>query len=83
MSVGPHSFNQGAWHNCMRCERKTKLSALTWQRGVLLCRTCLDPWPLTGQREVAIAQVLMDGKQEFQVDPKLAEPVIEDDILYL
>lgn len=82
MPYGPVTFNQGAWHFCMRCERKTKLSNMRWQLGLLLCPICVDPWPLLGQREIAIAQKLQDGKVDFQIDPKLSDPVIEDDILF-
>lgn len=77
--IGPHTFNQGAWHNCSRCDIKCKLSNMQWQRGLILCPECYDPWPLEGQREQAIAQTLMDGKVDFEIDPKLRDPVIETD----
>jgi hypothetical protein len=80
---GPHTFNRGAWHFCMRCDIKSKLNAMTWQRGLLLCRECLDPWPLEGQREQAISQVLTDGKVDFQIDPKLTYPIMDSDDLLM
>ena len=82
-TIGPHTFNKGPWHFCMRCDKKTKLSAMTWQRGLLLCRICVDPYPLLGQREQAIMQTLTDGKSDFQVSPKLTEPVVDSDDLML
>jgi hypothetical protein len=81
--VGPHTFNQGAWHNCMRCDIKTKIAAMQWQRGLLLCSTCWDPWPLEGQREQGIAQVLMDGKVDFDIAEKLKDPVVDTDDMLL
>lgn len=82
--VGPHTFNRGPWHNCSRCDIKTKLSELEWQRGLLLCKMCYDPYPLEGQREQAIAQVLMDGKVDFEIDEKLRDPVVDadDDLMF-
>lgn len=80
---GPHTFNQGPWHFCMRCERKWKISGETWQRGLLLCPFCVDPWPLEGQREQAIAQVLMDGKVDFQIAEKLRDPFVDTDDMLL
>jgi len=77
--IGPHTFNQGPWHNCNRCDVKTKLSILQWQRGLLLCPDCYDPYPLEGQREQAIAQVLMDGKVDFEISEKLRDPVVDTD----
>lgn len=77
--VGPHTFNQGPWHNCDRCSEKWKLSILEWQRGLLLCPNCWDPYPLEGQREQAIAQVLMDGKVDFEISPKLVFPDVDTD----
>lgn len=77
--VGPHTFNKGPWGTCYRCAEKTKLDVLQWQRGLLLCPTCYDPYPLEGQREQAIAQVLMDGKYDFEISPKLVDPVVDTD----
>ncbi|HEY1646275.1 MAG TPA: hypothetical protein VGF75_08030 [Candidatus Saccharimonadales bacterium] len=56
---------------------------MTWQRGLLLCSICLDPYPLEGQREQAIMLVLTDGKVDFQVSPKLTEPVVDSDDLMI
>lgn len=81
--VGPHTFNKGPWHNCSRCDKKCKLNAMTWQRGLILCRECLDPYPLLGQREEAIAQVLEDGKHDFQISPKLEFPEPDSDDLMM
>jgi hypothetical protein len=83
--IGPHTFNQGAWHNCMRCDEKTKLHILQWQRGLLLCPRCYDTgtFPLEGQREIAIDEVLTDGKYDFQIDPKLQDPIVDTDDMIL
>jgi hypothetical protein len=67
----------------MRCERKWKVAGETWQRGLLLCPSCLDPYPLEGQREQAIAQVLMDGKVDFDIAEKLKDPFVDTDDMLL
>lgn len=77
--IGSHTFNQGAWHNCMRCDRKWKVAGEQWQRGLLLCPTCYDSGFLLGQREQAINLILTDGKVEFKVAEKLREPVLDPD----
>jgi hypothetical protein len=77
--TGPHTFNQGPWRQCMRCEVKTKIAAMEWQRGLLLCPQCYDPYPLEGQREQAIYQVLTDGKVDFDIAEKLKNPVTDTD----
>lgn len=67
----------------MRCDRKEHLAALKWQRGLLLCRHCFDV-KLLGDREIKIAQVLTDGKEEYTPAPKLRNPdhfVEEEDFL--
>jgi len=72
---GPRSFNEGAWHYCARCDCKTHIFDMDWQRGKLLCtiRNCWDDM-LEGQREQVIAQVLGDGQMEYAPVPKLREP---------
>ena len=68
------SFLIGPWHYCARCDRKTHIDEMTWQRGLLLCNAyCVDK-ELLGQREVRIARVLDDGKQEFAPVEKLQNP---------
>jgi hypothetical protein len=52
---------------------------MEWQRGLLLCMRCYDPYPLEGQRAQAIAQILMDGKTDFQIAPKLIDPIVDAD----
>jgi len=39
-----------------------------------LCRFCFDAWPLLGQREIGIDEVLTDGKQELVPVEKLRNP---------
>ena len=77
--IGPHTFNKGAWHFCDRCAVKSKLSSMQWQRGLLLCQQCYDPFPLEGQREQQIMEVLQDGKVDFEIDEKLKDPVVDTD----
>lgn len=72
---GPkHTFWAGPWRYCVRCDRKTKIAAMQWQRGKLLCEHCYDSWPLLGQREAAIERVLADGKEELAPVEKLRNP---------
>lgn len=79
-----HTLLQGPWRYCARCDRKTKIAKMTWQRGLLLCnRYCIDE-ELLGEREVRIANVLGDGKEEYSPDPKLRNPdtfVAEEDFI--
>lgn len=68
-----HSSEALAWHYCGRCDEKTKLNDCQWQRGILLCPTCVDKM-LLGDRELAIANVLNDGKEELAPPEKLRRP---------
>lgn len=76
-----HSFWTGPWHYCDRCDRKTKIARMNWERGLLLCHRCQDSNSvngpgLLGERDVKIAQVLTDGKSENEFAPveKLRTP---------
>jgi hypothetical protein len=71
-----HTYLTGPWHYCSRCDTRQKVSEMSWQRGLLLCDECLDTgiFPLVGQREPAIATVLMDGKEELAPVDKLRNP---------
>ena len=79
-----HTYLTGPWHYCARCDEKTKIADMTWQRGKLLCNAhCLDK-KLLGDREIAIATVLEDGKEELAPVEKIRNPddVEEMDELY-
>jgi hypothetical protein len=83
MAYGKRSFWVDPWHYCSRCDIKTHINQLSWQRGALLCKTCTDKM-LLGQREIEISDVLGDGQQEFAPVAKLREPTVtetSDDIL--
>lgn len=71
-----HTYLTGAWKLCSRCDTRQKVNEMQWQRGLLLCSDCLDTgvFPLTGQRDIAIAEVLGDGKEELAPVEKLREP---------
>jgi len=69
-----HTFWTGPWHNCAICDRKTKIAVMRWQRGLLKCTRCYEDWPLLGQREIGIAEVLGDGKEELAPVEKLRNP---------
>ena len=68
-----HTNLTGPWHYCSRCDKKTKISDMEWQRGLLLCPSCVDK-KLLGDREVAIAYVLEDGAEELAPVEKLQLP---------
>lgn len=75
---GVHTYDQGAWHYCGRCDEKEKLKRMKWQNGVLLCPTCVDNFPNHfGQIERMQVEVLSDGKVEFDLDPKLKDPQLD------
>lgn len=69
-----HTFWIGPWRYCGICDTKTHIKDMQWQRGVLRCQECFDAWPLLGQREVAIEQVLTDGAEEFAPVEKVRNP---------
>ena len=77
MHTRPHTYLTGPWHYCGICDDPEKIHNMTWQRGVLRCPNCVDKM-LLGQREVAIALVLDDGKEELAPVEKLRNP---DDIV--
>lgn len=84
---GVHTLNQGAWHYCGRCERKTKLDTeLQWQYGILLCFDCIDMYPvLIGAIEQQQNKVLEQIVQAPDLRPneKLTHPTVQvesDDI---
>lgn len=81
---GRRDINNGPWAYCARCDKKKLIDIeLEWQRGLLLCAECRDK-RLIGDREVEIAQVLSDGKEELSPDPKLRDPdatTEEDDLI--
>ena len=68
-----HTYLTGPWHYCFRCDHKTKIADMQWQRGLLLCPTCVDQ-KLLGDREIAISSVLEDGKEELAPVEKLRYP---------
>ena len=85
MAYGRRDASDGPWAYCARCDRKMLIDVeLGWQRGKLICfQFCWDNM-LIGDREVIIAQVLSDGKEELAPDPKLREPELQqaaEDIL--
>jgi hypothetical protein len=78
MFKGKRSYRFGPWHYCARCEDKTHISEMEWQRGLLLCLAkCFDRgndgFPLTGQREAAISSYLSRQENELMPDPKLTD----------
>jgi ribulose bisphosphate carboxylase small subunit len=78
---GIHTFNQGSWHYCGRCERKAKLDGeLQWQNAILLCNDCYDSYPVfIGSIEQQQAVVLESIVQNPDLRPneKLVNPVID------
>jgi hypothetical protein len=88
---GDRSYLQGPYHFCVRCGSRVHISEMQWQRGLLLCKKwdCIDTgtYPLTGQREAAMAHALEVPTQELLPDPKLTSPQesgssIDDDITF-
>ncbi|MDR3392439.1 MAG: hypothetical protein P4L77_11980 [Sulfuriferula sp.] len=73
-----HTWLTGPWHYCDRCDKKTKIAEMKWERGLLLGPECQDTRTskigLLGERDVKIAQVLTDGKQEFVPVEKIRHP---------
>jgi hypothetical protein len=83
---GPkHTFWQGPWHYCARCDFKRKISKEAWERGLLLCEECQDAQGtpgLLGERDVMIDLVLTDGKGEYELAPvdKLRHPDFAEEV---
>ena len=78
----------GPWHYCARCDERTLLDIMQWQRGLLLCPTCVDvgEHPLIGDREKAISNKLSIPSEELKPHPKLSDPnvinIIDEDISF-
>lgn len=78
-----HTLLKGPWHYCDRCDRKTKIADMKWERGLLLCPKCQDSnsaLELLGERDVKIAQVLTDGKEEYVPVDKLQNPDFAEEV---
>lgn len=82
-----HTFWTGPWRYCTRCDKKSKISEMKWERGLLLGKECQDtntvngpPGGLIGERDVRIAQVLTDGKEEFVPVEKLRHPQFAEEV---
>lgn len=83
---GIRSWHYGPYHYCGRCDDRTHISEMTWQRGVLLCPICVDygEYPLIGERQVAIEKAFEVPSRELEPDPKLTDPNINttgDDLI--
>jgi hypothetical protein len=56
---------------------------MAWERGLLLCSRCQDAEGtigLLGERDVRIAQVLTDGKEEYVPVDKLQNPDFAEEV---
>lgn len=70
-------------HYCDRCDKKTKIALMKWERGLLLGPECQDSNALPGllgERDVRIAQVLTDGKEEFVPVEKIRHPSFAEEV---
>lgn len=88
---GQRSYLYDPYHFCARCGSRVHINDMEWQRGLLLCKKwdCVDygVYPLTGQRESAVAHALEIPSNELMPDPKLITPQesgssIDDDITF-
>ena len=78
-----HTWLTGPWHYCDRCDKKTKIADMKWERGLLLGPECQDTNAipgLLGERDIKIAQVLTDGAEEFAPVEKLRHPDFEETV---
>ena len=80
-----HTHLTGPWRYCARCDSKTKIAIMKWERGLLLCPKCQDSNAtrgpgLLGVRDVKIDMVLADGKEEFVPVEKIRHPDFQEDI---
>lgn len=78
-----HTFWTGPWHYCDRCDSKTKIAIMKWERGLLLCPKCQDSNAqpgLLGERDVRISQVLTDGKEELVPVEKIRHPNFAEEV---
>ena len=78
-----HTHLTGPWHYCDRCDKKVKIAVMKWERGLLLGPECQDSnssLGLLGERDVRIAQVLTDGKEELVPVEKLRNPDFTEEV---
>jgi hypothetical protein len=80
-----HTFWRGPWHWCDRCDKKVKVADCKWEYGLLLGPECQDSNAtrgpgLIGPRDVRIAQVLTDGKEELVPVEKVRHPDFAADV---
>ena len=81
MAYGRRNTSEGPWHYCARCDKKKLINIeMSWQLGLLLCDECIDDpnLGLIGQREIVMANVLTDGKEELAPVQKLRDPDLQD-----
>lgn len=75
------------WHNCTRCSRKTHLSEMKRERGILVCLrpSCLDT-SLIGERDARISKAVNSNSvtTEMQPHPLISGPQMpsEEDIFF-
>lgn len=80
-----HTLFTGPWHYCDRCDKKTKIADMKWERGLLLGPECQDSNSvrgpgLLGERDIKIAQVLTDGKEEYVPVEKIRHPDFAEEV---
>lgn len=80
-----HTFFTGPWHYCDRCDKKTKIADMKWERGLLLGPECQDSNSVRGpgflgERDIKIAQVLTDGKEEYVPVEKIRHPDFAEEV---
>jgi len=61
------------WHDCDRCGVSFRVTELTWQNGLLLCKDDVDN-PIMWQRDQMIQEVLGNGQPEADVAEILKNP---------
>lgn len=80
--------DHGAWHYCQRSGIRSNLDDMIWEQGRLVAPEFSDvlaggTFGLLGSREADIARKLRQNISDLQPHPKLAQPNLPDEDVFI